>query len=259
MKARSLITLSVVSHGNTEKIGMLLASLQRHEPDTKRFQLILTDNLKNDLPEFDPSPWAALQILRNDRPRGFADNHNRAFESASGEYYAILNPDLIFEEPVFDGLKTSLHTHVADLIAPKIVDESGHLQDSFRPLPSPFEIVRRRLPWNHFQPPHPGEDGLIHPDWIAAMFWLMPSELYRSLNGMDERYRLYFEDVDFCTRARLGGYKIIVDPDFSVRHDAARSSRSKMYYLFLHTQSALRFFTSKVYRQARRKRRSNDQ
>jgi N-acetylglucosaminyl-diphospho-decaprenol L-rhamnosyltransferase len=237
----------------------LLASLQRHEPDTKRFQLILTDNLKNDLPEFDPSPWASLQILRNERPRGFADNHNRAFESASGEYYAILNPDLIFEGPVFDGLKTSLHAHDADLIAPKIVDESGHLQDSFRPLPTPFEIIRRRLPGYHFQPPHPGEDGLIHPDWIAAMFWLMPSELYRSLNGMDERYRLYFEDVDFCTRARLGGYKIIVDPDFSVRHDAARSSRSKMYYLFLHTQSALRFFTSQVYRQARRKRPSNDQ
>ena len=67
---------------------------------------------------------------------------------------------------------------------------------------------------------------------------------------VDEKYRLYFEDVDFCTRARLKGMKLLVDPQIQVRHDAQRSSRRKLYYLFLHTQSALRFFTSPVYRQA---------
>lgn len=253
MTSQPLITLSVVSHGNKDKVSDLLASLQRHESDTKRFQLIITDNLKDDLPDFDPSPWASMKILRNDQSRGFAENHNRAFEFASGEYYAILNPDLIFDRPAFDGLITSLHAHDADLIAPQIVDEGGGTQDSFRPLPTPFELIRRRLPGYHFQPPLPGDNGLIRPDWIAAMFWLMPSELYRSLGGMDVRYKLYFEDVDFCTRARLRGYKILVDPNLSVRHDAARSSRRNAYYLFLHTQSAFRFFTSQVYRQARRK------
>lgn len=253
MTSQPIITLSIVSHGNKEKVGDLLASLQRRESDTNRFQLIITDNLKDELPALDPSPWASLQILRNERPMGFAENHNRAFEFASGEYYAILNPDLIFERPVFDGLKASLHAHAAGLIAPQIVDEGGGTQDSFRSLPSPFELIRRRLPGYHFQPPLPGSDRLIQPDWIAAMFWLMPSNVYRSLGGMDERYRLYFEDVDFCTRARLRGYKIVVDPSFSVRHDAARSSRRNAYYLFLHTQSAFRFFNSQVYRQARRK------
>jgi GT2 family glycosyltransferase len=71
---------------------------------------------------------------------------------------------------------------------------------------------------------------------------------------MDERYRLYFEDVDFCTRARLKGMKLIVDSQAQVRHDARRSSRKSFYYLFLHTQSAVRFFTSPVYRQALRQR-----
>lgn len=253
MTAPPLLTLSIVSHGNTEEIRRLLASLQRYEPDTQRFQLIVTDNLKSDLPGFDLSPWGSLHLLRNERPRGFAENHNRAFEFASGKYFAILNPDLTFERPVFDELITSLHAHNADLIAPQIVDESGSPQDSFRSLPTPFELVRRRLPGYRFQPPPPDNDGLIRPDWIAAMFWLMPSTLYRSLNGMDGRYKLYLEDVDFCTRARLEGYTIVVDPRLSVRHDAARSSRRSVYYLFLHMQSAFRFFTSRVYRQARRR------
>ena len=254
MNSQPFITISVVSHGDSEKIPHLLASLQRQEPDATRFQLIVTDNLQNELPDLDPSPWASIQILRNDRQLGFAENHNNAFELATGKYFAILNPDLIFEQPIFAGLITRLHDHDADLIAPQIVDETGTAQDSLRPLPTPFELVQRRLPGYTFKPYLPDRDGMIHPDWIAGMFWLMPSDVYRQLGGMDERYRLYFEDVDFCTRARLGGMKIVVDGQAQVRHDAQRSSRRSVYYLFLHMRSALRFFTSPVYRQANRKR-----
>ncbi len=254
MTGEQLITLSVVSHGNAEQIGHLLASLQKQEQATRRFQLIITDNLKNDLPDFDPSPWASLHVLRNEQQLGFAQNHNNAFKISNGKYFAILNPDLIFERPVFEQLITNLHEHQADVIAPKIVDENGTAQDSFRAMPSPFEIIRRRLPGYKFKPYQPDDAGLIHPDWMAGMFWLMKTDIYRQLGGMDERYRLYFEDVDFCTRARLKGMKLLVDSRIQVRHDAQRSSRRKLYYLFLHTQSALRFFTSPIYRQALRQK-----
>lgn len=246
------ITLSIVSHGNAEQINHLLASLQKQEQPTTRFQLIITDNLKNDLPDFDPTPWASLHILRNEQQLGFAHNHNNAFKISKGSYFAILNPDLIFERSIFDQLITSLHKHQVDVIAPKIVDENGTAQDSFRAMPSPFEIIRRRLPGYKFKPYQPDGEGLIYPDWMAGMFWLMKADTYRQLGGMDARYRLYFEDVDFCTRARLKGMKLLVDSRIQVRHDAQRSSRRKLYYLFLHTQSALHFFTSPIYRQALR-------
>lgn len=253
MTGEYLITLSIVSHGNAEPIRQLLASLQKHEQDTKRFQLIVTDNLKNDLPDLDPAPWASLHILRNDRQIGFAQNHNNAFKLANGAYFAVLNPDLIFEQPVFEPLITSLHTHQADVIAPMIVDKDRSVQDSFRVIPSPFEIIRRRLSGYQFKPYQPDHTGVIYPDWIAGMFWLMYSDTYRKVGGMDKRYRLYFEDVDFCTRARLQGMKLIVDTKLQVQHDAQRSSRRKLYYLFLHTWSALRFFTSPIYRQIRQR------
>ena len=248
-------TLSIVSHGDAKKIKNLLASLKKHE-DTKQVQLILTDNLNNDLPDFDPSPWASLHILRNAHQMGFAQNHNQAFKLIQGRYFVILNPDLIFEQPVFEQLINSLHAHQADVIAPKIIDENGTLQDSFRALPSPFELIRRRLPGYKFEAYQPDSAGLIHPDWMAGMFWLMKSNTYRQLGGMDESYRLYLEDVDFCTRARLKGMKLLADTNLQVRHDAQRSSRRKLYYLFLHTQSAIRFFSSPVYRQALRQKKS---
>ena len=138
----------------------------------------------------------------------------------------------------------------ADLIAPQIVNETGVIQDSFRSLPTPFELIRRRLPGYTFKPYQPDSDGMVRPDWIAGMFWLVRSEAYRQLGGMDEKFFLYLEDVDFCTRARLRGMKILVDTKIQIIHEAKRSSRKSLKYLFLHLQSAILFFTSKVYRQA---------
>jgi hypothetical protein len=256
MKSQPLITLSIVSHGDADKIGHLLTSLQKHEHeavDAGRFQVILTDNLGSDLPEIEEGPWASLHIIRNKQQRGFAYNHNRAFEMATGKYFAVLNPDLVFDNAVFDKLLSSLQTHHANLIAPQIIDTNGAIQDSVRPLPTPIELIRRRIFAYHFETPKLDADGIIRPDWIAAMFWLMQSDTYRTLNGLDEKFKLYFEDVDFCTRARLQGMKIIMDPNLQVRHDAQRSSRQNPYFLSLHLLSALRFFISPVYRQARKK------
>src|SRR4030095_9339187 len=95
------------------------------------------------------------------------------------------------------------------LMAPQVVDEKGRVQDSFRAMPTPLEVIRRRLPGYTFNPYQPDDDGLIHPDWIAGMFWLMDSDIYRQLKGMNIRYRLYFEDVDFCIRAKLSGIEVL--------------------------------------------------
>jgi len=256
MTGQPLITLSIVSHGDGNKLAHLLTSLQTYETGMERFQVILTDNLGNDLPDFDAGSWESLQILHNKQQHGFAYNHNRAFEIAKGQYFAVLNPDLVFDNAIFDKLLSLLHSHNGNLIAPQIIDTNGIIQDSIRPLPTPIELIRRRMPGYHFISPKPDDDGLIYPDWIAAMFWLMPSDTYRALQGMDEKFKLYFEDVDFCTRARMQGMKIIVDTKLQIQHNAKRSSRRNLYYLFLHTQSAFRFFNSQVYRQARQQHSS---
>lgn len=249
----SNITLSIISHGDSEKITALLNSLEKME-ETKRFHLILTDNLNNQLPEIDSSQWASLQIIRNKRPFGFAQNHNQAFQLAKSEYFVILNPDLIFAESVFEKLIHTLNKHSLDLIAPKIVDAQNVTQDSFRSLPTPFKLMQRRLVGQQIESYSADSYGLIHPEWIAGMFWLIKSETYRQLHGMDEKFFLYFEDVDFCTRARLNNMNIAVDTNTIVRHDAQHASRKKIYFLFLHMMSTLKFFTSSVYWQALQKK-----
>ncbi len=81
---------------------------------------------------------------------------------------------------------------------------------------------------------------------------IMLSETFARLNGLDEQYKMYFEDVDFGTRARLEGYKLLVDTRYRLIHDAQRMSRRSPQYLLLHLISAFRFFTSDVYRNAKK-------
>ena len=178
---------------------------------------------------------------------GFAHNHNRAFQLASGKYFCVLNPDILFVEPIFPLLIERLEREAA-IISPLIIDSSNTIQDSFREFPTPLSILKRKLPGYHFSPSSPNALGLINPDWIAGMFMLMRSETYRQLGGFDEKFHLYFEDVDFCARARALGLLPLVDTNLRIQHNAQRASRKKIRYLLWHLQSSIRFFRSTIYK-----------
>lgn len=246
-----LISLSIVSHTDAHKVSRLLETLQIHE-QPKRFQLILTNNVASDLIEIDTTLWADVTIIRNQRPLGFAQNHNRAFALAQGDFFCVINPDVTFRESVFDALTSALYAQAADIIAPSAVDSRRKIQDTFRSLPTPASLVFRQIRDHKPEQATPNQQGLIYPDWIAGTFLLMRARVYQILGGFDERYWLYFEDVDLCTRARLLGLKPALDPRISIHHDAQRTSHIKLKYLFWHLQSALRFFSSKTYKVAKR-------
>jgi len=244
-----LISVSIVSHRDGDQLQVLLESLATHEP-AERIQLLVTDNLGHDLPEIQPASWHSVVMLRPARPRGFASNHNAAFQSATGPFFCVLNPDVIFEGSVFLRLIQRLDQGKGHIVSPLIVDSQGNVLDSFRGLPTAWELVRRGIGGSGFNPA-PAHGLLVRPDWIAGTFMLMRSETFSHLGGFDARYRLYLEDVDLCTRARLMGLSILVDAGLQLRHDPRWASRRAGRYLLWHLQSAFRFFASDVYRRAR--------
>ncbi len=246
-KPSPLLTLSIVSHGDAEKLLRLLKSIQRYE-EARHLQIIITDNLGYDFPEVDGSAWADLIILRNEKKMGFSHNHNQAFRHATGKYFCVLNPDLLFEESLFTALLERIEKEEGEILSPLIFDSENMLQDSFRQFPSPLGILKRKSPNYKFQPALSDSTGLIHPDWIAGMFMLMRRGTYQQLGGFDEKFHLYFEDVDFCARARNLDLRPLVDTDLRIQHNAQRASRKNLRYLFWHIQSAVRFFRSSVYK-----------
>lgn len=248
--ASPLISLSVVSHGDRAELAALLESLAAHEP-IDRLQLLVTDNLGDDLSDIDAGGWHSVTMFRPARPLGFALNHNLAFERALGQYLCILNPDVVFQQGVLARLVDRVARGDGHIVAPIMHDSRGQLQDSFRELPTPMRILRRRLGRQH-PPLIPASDAVLHPDWIAGTFMFMARDTFSLLGGFNPRYRLYFEDVDLCTRARLQGLTITVDPALQVLHDARRASRRPGPHFLWHLHSALRFFVSPAYARARR-------
>jgi GT2 family glycosyltransferase len=83
---------------------------------------------------------------------------------------------------------------------------------------------------------------------------LFPRQVFEQLHGFDERYFLYYEDVDMCGRLQLAGYKVAVCPQAQIVHHAQRSSHRSLKYLRWHLASMLRFFFSPVYRQLRKQK-----
>jgi len=74
---------------------------------------------------------------------------------------------------------------------------------------------------------------------------LLRYETLRSLGGFDERYFLYYEDVDLCARIRDRGLEVAVCAGASVIHAARRESRRNPHYAAWHLRSAVRFLASR--------------
>jgi len=249
------IHLSIVSHGHSRHVESLLADLAGL-PCIDRCQLTLIENLAEAAMAALPDCRCPVKVMNNRHPRGFGANHNLAFRAAplpeERRWFVVLNPDLHIRSDVLSPLTALLEESPGvGVAAPGVVSVSGAPEDSARELPTPLRLLRKLAGRSGAWPV--GEtDRPFHPDWIAGMFMLFRAEVFEEVGGFDEGFFLYYEDVDICSRLWLNGYSVLVDPSLSIIHDAQRTSRKNWRYARWHLASMLRFFTSDVYRRARR-------
>lgn len=241
-------SLSIVSHGQSELVRLLLEDLREClSPDD---EVLLTLNTAE---PFAPSRFPyQLRILKNAVPKGFAANHNAAFRQAHGDLFCVLNPDIRIAVNPFPALQACMDAdpRIA-ACAPLITSPRGFTEDSIRRLPTPL-VILKKLIGGARKPDYDLSKPVISPDWIAGMFILFRREAFAGAGGFDERYFLYYEDVDLGTRLRLAGWRLAVCTSARATHDARRQSRRSLRYLRWHALSMLRFFCSPVYRNARR-------
>lgn len=246
-----LLSVSAVSHGQMSLISGLMQDIQKHCKHLK-VEFILTLNLDEPLPFVGSDFFYPLKIIRNLTPKGFGANHNQAFKLASGQFFCVINPDIRFGSDPFSALLANLSHSCAGVIAPLVLDPDGNVEDSARRFPTP-SIILSKVFRQRKQVDYSVSDQPMMPDWVGGMFMLFPRRVFQQLHGFDERYFLYYEDVDLCARLRLAGYQVAVRPDSKVVHHAQRSSHRSLKFLRWHMASMLRFFLSPVYRQLARR------
>jgi GT2 family glycosyltransferase len=240
-----LVTISVVSHGQIELIVNLFDDIVRNL-SLDQIEVILTLNIPETVPFLESDFTFLKMIIRNQNPKGFGANHNQAFSHATGSFFCVLNPDIRFNTDPFPALLASFKEHSIGVVAPLIFSEDDKVEDSARKFPTPFKIVGKALGRTKACD-YVVTEQAIQPDWVGGMFMLFPGRIFEQLAGFDERYFLYYEDVDLCARLGLLGYKIVLCPQAKVFHYAQRTSHANFNYFRWHLNSMMRFFLSPVY------------
>ena len=210
------------------------------------FEIFVVDNNSVEPPEL-PS-W--VRLIRNKENIGFARGHNRGIAASSGDPIVLINPDTIVERDFFEHLEEFVSENPnAGICGPRIVDSEGHLQLSARREISALSVflgrtslLTRLFPKSSIvKSQFPAVTDQSHPtsvDWVSGACMIVRRETLRDVGPLDGRFFMYFEDADFCRRARASGWLVYYLPHVEIVHQTGASSRSKPKAIWLLHKSA---------------------
>lgn len=198
-----------------------------------RALVVIVDNLSQDGSAEQIERWIAdqdppvpVRLIKSATNAGFSGGHNQGFSAGQAEFYLVLNSDALLRPGFFKALLQAAHdTPEVGLLAPRIDYDDGTRQISCFRFPSPAsEVIRgaataqvTRLLSAHDiplqMPPAPAQIG-----WASFACILLRSRMIETIGPMDEGYFLYFEDIEYCWRARKAGWKIIYVPTARAIH-----------------------------------------
>lgn len=240
MSDTKFISISIVSHNQSTLVSLLLEDLQNaYKAGFTNFEVIIRLNLYEKL-DINSYSFRVIKFV-NDFKKGFGCNHNLNFEKSSGDYFLVCNPDIRIPSDSFNVLFNELSGCNSDVVVPVVYNSSDQVEDSIRKFPTFFGTCKRFL---GFQP-----SSVIGPInvfstnyWAGGMFICFKYETYRTLAGFDERFFMYYEDVDMFKRLHEAQMSVQQLKSLCVIHDAQRGSRKVNYLMFIHIFSALKYF-----------------
>lgn len=247
------IAISVVSHRQGALARALLLDLERiAEPGCA---YALTINVEEPVEPILEGLRLPVTVLRNRAPKGYGANHNAAFAAVAAEHFCVLNPDLRLPSNPFPALLARLADRGVGVVAPRVRSAGGALEDSARRFPTAGRLAAKGLRLLRAAPAldYAESAAAFEPDWVAGMFMMFRRDAYADAGGFDERYFLYYEDVDLCARLRLAGLRVVLEPAAQVVHDARRQSYRSPRYALWHLQSIARWLVSDARRRVTRR------
>ena len=219
--------------------------------------LILTPSIKKIiLVDNDCSDWAStyshekVVYLKSDGNFGFGYGHNIAIQKYANQsdYFLICNPDIFFDIDQFESLVNFASQRNEGLFLPKIIYESGENQYGARLLPCPLNLFARRfskkwavqLDKKYLLKNFSIEQPIFAP-YLSGSFMLFRSDILLNLNGFDERFFMYMEDVDLSRRC-AEQFGAVYYPRVSIVHLHEQGSYKSRKLLKAHLQSAILYF-----------------
>lgn len=223
------LSVIIVCYKGWKRLRKCLDALILFSGKNFRTEVIVVDNNSEDgifntiekqFPEF--------RFIYNKVNGGFANGCNLGAKNASGEFILFLNPDTIASESeVGKLLNTARQNPSFTIVSCRQVDENSKENIAYGPFPSILNLTGflRAI----FRYPEPGTrtsiPDIIFPDWVSGSVIMIRSNIFQELNGFDEDFWMYYEDVDLCRRAWNNSGEIAFCRNITIEHNHGGSSR----------------------------------
>ncbi|WP_353164631.1 glycosyltransferase [Empedobacter brevis] len=236
------LSILIVTHNHGDYIENLLNSLEKFNYKN----VYICDAASRDkTTDILKSSIYSSHVFYKKKLEGFSKNNNdliRKFKLNS-KYYLLLNPDLYFEEDFIKVLFNKMETdNTIGITTPLINYPDGTIQVTWKKFPSVYQVIKKRMGIIKATEEIQVKSGEL--DWCLGACMLISNQLLKEEgNLLDERYRLYCEDVDICFEAKIRKLKVVGVEDVKAYHHLNELSSKRIWskYNLWNIQSILKF------------------
>ncbi|MEZ9665813.1 glycosyltransferase [Vibrio cyclitrophicus] len=247
-----MISVSIVTYYNTlDQISECVNSFISSSLISK---IIICDNSEN--PSLNQSLVSSINdkllYVSNPSNTGYGAGHNLAF-SMSGDslYHVVMNLDVGVNKDVFEKLSQFMSEN-SDVvhIMPKVLNTDGSIQRLCKMLPTPMNLIGRRFIRNRGFAASLDEkytlfnynyDFILDCPYLSGCFMFLRRSAFVSVDGFDESFFMYPEDIDLSRRLHEVG-RTICYPYVSITHEHGQASYKSINMLFIHIQGIVKYF-----------------
>jgi GT2 family glycosyltransferase len=213
----------------------------------------LVDNSPKDFDTFQGwTPPPRVVVIATRRNLGYGRANNIAIRDSvrRHRYHLVCNPDIELSPNTLAGLYNLMESRPdVGLCSPRIVGTDGTLHHLCKRLPSPLDLAIRRFApatWfeaqrAHYEMRDQSYDRSMEAPFLSGCFMFFRSLVLDRLDGFDERYFLYIEDLDLSRRAAVLARNLYT-PDIQIVHGAQRGAYKSLRLLRYFSVSVLKYF-----------------
>ncbi len=241
---RPVITVSIINYRTAQLtiqcLISVLAEITRCPHITTHVVVVDNDSKDGSADEIDAwllenDPDKCVTMVRSPENSGFSGGHNLGMSTREADFYLVLNSDAEVQPGLFEAITAAAaDAPKMGIFAPKLTWEDGRVQTSCFRFPGPKSefirgantgyVSRLLAPWSLSLSMPPKADDI---QWVSFACVLIRHEMLAQIGPMDEGYFLYFEDSEYCLRARRAGWGTCYAQEGSVIHHRGGSGPVK--------------------------------
>gem|GEM_PF-231674 len=216
-----------------------LHELFQGNPDAQ-FEVIVIDNASTDgSVEAIRKAYPQVTLIANQANRGFAAAVNQGLERKSAGHVLLLNPDMRVDAGVLARVVHFLDAHPkVGVLSGKLINEEGKPMHHARRFPDVISQLAVLVKLPHLFPKlvdtYHGKDLDLEQaqsvDSVRGSFFAIQAQALERIGHFDEGYFIWFEEVDFCRRAKAAGYDVYYAPDIIARDLIGKSFAKRNLY-----------------------------